>query len=154
MINEAFHVKFLRQEVDRKFTFETGSSNSEVERAPLTSRHHLRSGFDVNFMDDVGQTLLNWAAAFGTLEMVEYLLEHGADVNRGLKSSSLHYAACFGRPNIVKLLLQYGADPDLRDEDGHTPLEKAQERGDEWHRQVIETLENPSKFGGLGVWRS
>ena len=75
---------------------------------------------------------------------VEYLLEHGADVNRGLKSSSLHYAACFGRPNIVKLLLQYGADPDLRDEDGHTPLEKAQERGDEWHRQVIEILQNPS----------
>ena len=105
----------------------------------------ITAGFDVNFMDDVGQTLLNWAAAFGTYEMVEYLLEHGADVNRGLKSSSLHYASCFGRPNIVKLLLQYGADPDLRDEDGHTPLEKAQERGDEWHRQVIEILENPGK---------
>ena len=73
------------------------------------------------------------------------MLEHGADVNRGVKSSSLHYAACFGRPNIVKLLLQYGADPELRDEDGHTPLEKAQERGDEWHRQVIEILENPSR---------
>ena len=69
-------------------------------------------------------------------------------MNRGVKSSSLHYAACFGRPNIVKLLLQYGADPELRDEDGHTPLEKAQERGDEWHRQVIEILENPSMPGG------
>ena len=34
---------------------------------------------------------------------VDYLLEHSADVNRGLKSSSLHYAACFGRPNIVKV---------------------------------------------------
>ena len=64
-------------------------------------------------------------------------------MNRGLKSSSLHYAACFGRPNIIKLLLHFGADPELRDEDGHTPLEKAQERGDEWHRQVIEILENP-----------
>lgn len=117
----------------------------------MSVHKYLSVGFDVNFMDDVGQTLLNWAAAFGTLEMVEYLLEHGADVNRGLKSSSLHYAACFGRPNIVKLLLQYGADPDLRDEDGHTPLEKAQERGDEWHRQVIETLENPSELeGGRG----
>lgn len=94
-------------------------------------------------------------------------MEHGADVNRGVKSSSLHYAACFGRPNIVKLLLQYGADPELRDEDGHTPLEKAQERGDEWHRQVIEILENPStnrerggergrakkRGGGGGGWR-
>ena len=108
----------------------------------------MESGFDVNFIDDVGQTILNWASAFGTYEMVEYLLEHGADVNRGLKSSSLHYAACFGRPNIVKLLLQYGADPDLRDEDCHTPLEKAQEREDEWHRQVIEILESPSEWVG------
>jgi E3 ubiquitin-protein ligase HECTD1 len=38
---------------------------------------------EVNFMDDVGQTLLNWASAFGTLEMVEYLCRKGADVNRG-----------------------------------------------------------------------
>lgn len=54
-------------------------------------------------MDDVGQTLLNWASAFGTQEMVEFLCERAADVNRGLRSSSLHYAACFGRPQIVKV---------------------------------------------------
>lgn len=29
--------------------------------------------FEVNFMDDVGQTLLNWASAFGTQEMVSSL---------------------------------------------------------------------------------
>lgn len=34
-------------------------------------------------MDDVGQTLLNWASAFGTQEMVEFLCERGADVNKG-----------------------------------------------------------------------
>jgi ankyrin repeat protein len=38
---------------------------------------------DINFMDDVGQTLLNWAAAFGTPEIIEYLCAKGADVNRG-----------------------------------------------------------------------
>ena len=31
------------------------------------------TGFEVNFMDDVGQTLLNWASAFGTQEMVRNL---------------------------------------------------------------------------------
>jgi E3 ubiquitin-protein ligase HECTD1 len=103
----------------------------------------LESGVDVDYMDDVGQTLLNWASAFGTVDMVDYLLENGADVNRGLKSSSLHYAACFCRTNIIKLLLQYGADPDLRDEDGHTPLDKAQERGEEWYKQCMEIFENP-----------
>lgn len=77
-------------------------------------------------MDDVGQTLLNWASAFGTQEMVrdprrhveaapvvqsdhmssfqvEFLCERGADVNRGQRSSSLHYAACFGRPQVAKV---------------------------------------------------
>lgn len=59
----------------------------------------------MNFMDDVGQTLLNWAAAFGTLEMVEFLCDRGADVNRGQRSSSLHYAACFGRPAVAKVTM-------------------------------------------------
>ncbi|OWF47209.1 E3 ubiquitin-protein ligase HECTD1 [Mizuhopecten yessoensis] len=104
------------------------------------------NGFEVNFMDDVGQTLLNWASAFGTQEMVEFLCERGADVNRGLRSSSLHYAACFGRPQIVKTLLRYGANPDLRDEDGKTPLDKARERGDEGHREVIQTLQSPAEW--------
>lgn len=40
-------------------------------------------------MDDVGQTLLNWASAFGTQEMVEFLCERGADVNKGMYGNSL-----------------------------------------------------------------
>lgn len=103
-------------------------------------------GEDVNRMDDVGQTLLNWASAFGTLEMVEYLCEKGADVNKGQRSSSLHYAACFGRPSIAKVLLKYGANPDLRDEEGKTPLDKARERIDEGHREVTSILQSPGEW--------
>ncbi|VVC42226.1 Hypothetical protein CINCED_3A002842 [Cinara cedri] len=98
---------------------------------------------DVNFVDEVGQTLLNWASAFGTQEMVEYLCSKGADVNKGLRSSSLHYAACFGRPSIAKILLKNGANPELRDEEGKTPLDKARERMDEGHREVAAILESP-----------
>lgn len=101
---------------------------------------------DVNFTDDVGQTLCNWASAFGSIEMVQYLCDKGADVNKGNKSSSLHYAACFGRPDIVKLLLQRGANPDLRDEDGKTALDKARERSDEDHTQVAAILESPTVY--------
>lgn len=103
-------------------------------------------GVEVNFMDDVGQTLLNWASAFGTHEMVEYLCEKGADVNKGQRSSSLHYAACFGRPAIAKVLLRHGANPDLRDEDGKTPLDKARERADEGHREVAAILQSPGEW--------
>ena len=97
-------------------------------------------------MDDVGQTLLNWASAFGTQEMVEYLCQKGADVNKGQRSSSLHYAACFGRPQIARVLLRYGANPDLRDEDGKTPLDKARERNDEGHREVASILQSPADW--------
>lgn len=107
-------------------------------------------GIDVNCMDDVGQTLLNWASAFGTLEMVEYLCDKGADVNKGQKSSSLHYAACFGRPGIAKVLLKHGANPDLRDEDGKTPLDKARERIDEGHRDVASILQSPGEWMSAG----
>lgn len=52
-----------------------------------------------------------WSVYFHSLPLphhslplqVEYLLERGAEVNTGVKSSSLHYAACFGRPSIVKV---------------------------------------------------
>ena len=64
----------------------------------------------------------------------EYL---GADANKGQRSSSLHYAACFGRAQVAKILLKYGANPDLRDEDGKTPLDKARERNDEGHLEVF-----------------
>ncbi|CAO1338887.1 unnamed protein product [Diamesa serratosioi] len=103
-------------------------------------------GIDANCMDDVGQTLLNWASAFGTLEMVEYLCEKGADVNKGQRSSSLHYASCFGRPGIAKVLLKHGANPDLRDEDGKTPLDKARERPEEGHREVASILQSPGEW--------
>uniref|UniRef100_T1J5Y0 E3 ubiquitin-protein ligase n=1 Tax=Strigamia maritima TaxID=126957 RepID=T1J5Y0_STRMM len=103
-------------------------------------------GIEVNFMDDVGQTLLNWASAFGTQEMVEFLCDRGADVNKGQRSSSLHYAACFGRPAIAKVLLRHGANPDLRDEDGKTPLDKARERNEEGHREVAGILQSPGEW--------
>ena len=46
-------------------------------------------------------------------------------------------------PSSFQTLLRYGANPDLRDEDGKTPLDKARERGDEGHREVIQILQSP-----------
>lgn len=44
----------------------------------MTDDNRLLSlaAFEVNFMDDVGQTLLNWASAFGTQEMVKKVKSH------------------------------------------------------------------------------
>jgi E3 ubiquitin-protein ligase HECTD1 len=89
--------------------------------------------------------MLNWVATFGTREMIEYLCRRSANVNRGQRSSSsLHYSVCFGRSSIVHLLLKYGDNVDLRDEDGRTALDKARERQDEGHQEVVEILPSAS----------
>ncbi|VDP13902.1 unnamed protein product [Soboliphyme baturini] len=66
------------------------------------------SNVDPNLNDDVGQSLLNWASAFGTPDMVEYLCRHGAIQNRSGSCSSLRLAARYGRSQTVKVLLKYG----------------------------------------------
>jgi E3 ubiquitin-protein ligase HECTD1 len=43
-------------------------------------------------------------------------------------------------------LLRHGANPDLRDEDGKTPLDKARERNDEGHREVAQLLQSPGDW--------
>jgi E3 ubiquitin-protein ligase HECTD1 len=44
------------------------------------------------------------------------------------------------------VLLRHGANPDLRDEDGKTPLDKARERNDEGHREVAAILQSPGEW--------
>ena len=46
----------------------------------------------------------------------------------------------------MKVLLRHGANPDLRDEDGKTPLDKARERNDEGHREVAQLLQSPGDW--------
>lgn len=102
----------------------------------------------IDYSDEMGQSLLNWACAFGTTEMVEYLCARGADVNMGVRSSSLHYAACFGRPDIVRVLLRYNANPHLQDEEGKLPIDKAREKSnDNNHQEVVQILSVAGRHG-------
>ena len=55
-------------------------------------------------------------------------------------------------PCCLQLLLRHGANHELKDEDGRSPLEKAKERDDEWHKQVVDILEDPGELERPGVW--
>ena len=91
---------------------------------------------------------LRQSAFRGDKRAVRNTLMAGADPNHtgACGNSSLHYAACFGRPAIGRVLLRHGANPDLRDEDGKTPLDKARERNDEGHREVAALLQSPGDW--------
>lgn len=86
-----------------------------------------------------GSRALIVAAGAGRLDMVEFLLEKGAnvdEVDNGLsapnwrKGSALHQAIRNGDSWVLKTLLKKGADTGVKDRMGRTPLAWAEALGD------------------------
>lgn len=90
----------------------------------------ISDGESPNITNRFGKTPLMYAAAKGHIEIVSWLIEHGADINlqtpkcpeTGGKLSALHLAAQKGQPTVVQLLVERGADINLQDGGGVTPL--------------------------------
>ncbi|XP_077988319.1 tyrosine-protein kinase HTK16-like [Glandiceps talaboti] len=87
---------------------------------------------DVNARNSSGRTALHDAAYNGLDDIVNALLDAGANVN--CKSSSfitpLHFACAGNRPSTCKLLLGKGSDPTARHPTtGWVPLHEAAQRG-------------------------
>lgn len=106
-----------------------------VTNAELLQLAHYRiqENVDMNkpsLEDESGYTLLHYAVTNAKLNLVQLLIEHGADVN--LKNSRylgpLDYAF-FSRTkdtyDVYKLLLEKGADCKAADDSGITPLHRA-----------------------------
>jgi ankyrin repeat protein len=90
----------------------------------------LKSGADVNSRDKDGRTPLMIAVSAGnaSLKVINFLIDHGADVNLlepRREWSCVHFAAAMNRVDIVGTLIAKGAALDLQDIDGNTPLWRA-----------------------------
>ena len=70
------------------------------------------------------KTPLHFAAQGGHKEVVEFLLDKGAQVGRGniIGETPLHYAATLENPDVAALLLARGANVNARTENGTTAL--------------------------------
>ncbi|EPY82004.1 tankyrase-2 [Camelus ferus] len=70
-------------------------------------------------------------AGFGRKDVVEYLLQNGANVQARDDGGliPLHNACSFGHAEVVNLLLRHGADPNARDNWNYTPLHEAAIKG-------------------------
>ena len=97
-------------------------------------KQHFNSGIDVNIkVSKEGRSSqswhpLNWAAANGQIEIVEFLLSRGAEVNSkdGVGYIALHYAAGRGSyREVVEVLIANGEDVNTKAVDGSTPLDLA-----------------------------
>lgn len=82
------------------------------------ARQLVRGGADVNALNRKGETPLHWACSHGAADVTEFLIRHGADVNRATtreRLTPLHVATINHHPQLVSLLLAAGADVKLTD---------------------------------------
>ncbi len=81
----------------------------------------------VNSKNSFGRFPLEMAASTGQVEIVRFLLKHGADVKMNRNgATALHMAALYGgKTELISLLLKNGADMNARTANGQTPLNLA-----------------------------
>jgi virulence-associated protein VapD len=89
----------------------------------------------VNSLDQYGRTPLYLAAAcqdsYVAIQATKFLLEAGANPNTESNHSPLYDVVSRGAVALAQLLLQQGADPDIRGDNGQTPLMRAVGSGNE-----------------------
>lgn len=83
----------------------------------------------VNSRGAYGIPLMYFPVIHAHLEVAEYLLQHGADLNTASPGgiTPLHAAVMFNQPQMAEWLLEHGANPNPKYK-GKTPLAMALEK--------------------------
>ena len=98
-------------------------------------------GYDPSRIAVSSVTPLHVAVASQHLELVRFLLEHGASVNAadGRGHTALHFAANHGNLDLTRVLLDSDADPNAKNAAGETPLTVATNAPQNLGRGVFST---------------
>lgn len=99
---------------------EASIDNGELDINVLIT--YLNQGGDPNYIDEEKGTLLRFCIIYGRSDMVQLLIERGANVNLrdNFGTTPLHVACGSNKPDIVNLLLDAGADINAFDNDNES----------------------------------
>lgn len=98
---------------------------------PANAEGKAAAPLNVNAKDPYGCTPLIWAARNGYVEVMDYLVAKGGDLEvtsfGGMRA--LHHAANQSRLPVVARLVELGTNVEVQDDAGNTPLHFAASRG-------------------------
>lgn len=135
--SHANQVKTATQTKQSREFDELMTAVSVGDRATVLSL--LSKGVKAKASDETGRTPLLLAASNGYAEIVQLLIDNGADVNAKIKNTLTPYGSTTplwaatnykGDVQTIRELLAAGAEIEARDMDGETPLMAAARRGD------------------------
>lgn len=78
----------------------------------------------IDACDGYQRTALLWATFYGSVDILSWLIDNGADVNHQDRNGycALHFARQEKQLACAELLLKHGADLELADRHGNTPI--------------------------------
>lgn len=108
----------------------------------------IEFGADPHDFDDEGVSVFDIAITYDNIDMVNYLIEHGRDVNQTNRKSGftpLMAAACYGRSEIAKILIENGVDQKAKDAKGFSAVDFARKMNKKSVLEILDYDENAEK---------
>jgi len=150
--------KYIKNGADLNETNESGESvlacairaRCDVDTIMLI----VNAGADIFDFDEEGVSIFDMAITYDNIEIVQYLIEQGVDINSTNRKSgftALMAAACYGRVTIAQILLDHGVSQSARDTKGFTAADFARKMN---KKSVLALLDyNPDDEQNKGYMR-
>lgn len=111
----------------------------------------IARGADIFDFDNEGVSIFDIAIAHNDIEMVNYLIEEGVDINKTSRRSgftALMAAACYGRVEISKILISKGVNQKAKDSKGFTAIDFARKMNKKSILKILDYDEDDAQNRG------
>ena len=100
----------------------------------------VQAGMPVDIVDGDGSTALIKAAFNNQTDVVRYLLNNDANMNKQDRwgMTALHGASCHNQTDVMRILLEHGPRKVFKDKLGNTPIELARSLS---NKEAVDLLE-------------